>query len=78
MSELDRSKFKKCGCGTQVDTNDCLYQPKFSAIGWFFITIMGTTINPIEIKFSCKKCGETFETVTDKNLIKYYELYKQR
>lgn len=78
MSFLDKSKFKQCDCGTQVDEEHFEAKPHFSSIGWFFITIMGTTMNPTEIVFHCKRCKKDFDVLRDKELIKYFEQYKKR
>lgn len=78
MSYLDKSKFKKCKCGTEVEGEFFEAKQHYSATGWFFITCMGTTFNPKSIDFICTRCNKIFDTITDKDLIKYFELNKKR
>ena len=75
-NHLDVNRFKKCSCGEDVQsplTQDNYY---YSLMGWFWWT-MGTTAIPKKIEFTCKKCDKKFETITNKDLIKYYIFYKK-
>tara|TARA_B100001971_G_scaffold84647_1_gene78230 strand:- start:342962 stop:343213 length:252 start_codon:yes stop_codon:yes gene_type:complete len=78
-NHLDLSLFKTSSVGTTVDSpeSDLDVNMEYSGVGWFFITIMGTSQNPIRIEFKCLKTGEIFETLTDKELIKHYMTYRR-
>ena len=80
MSYLDKSKFKSCKCGTQVEDEYFAAKQHYSWLGWFFITIMGTTFNPKSIDFICTRSGKevVFQNLTDSKLIAYFELNKKR
>lgn len=77
---LDLNKFKSSSVGTNVDSDEEILKVDyvFTSVGWFFITFFGTTQTPTKITFTCKKTGEVFEELTDKELIKYYMLYTKR
>ncbi len=79
-NKLDLSKFKTSSVGTNVESPDkeLNIEMKFSSISWFFITFFGTTRTPREIKFTCLKTNEVFETLDDKELIQYYLLLTKK
>lgn len=77
MNFLDLSKFKACSCGTHVDSEECHVKDEYTWIGWFFWS-MGTTAIPKRTTFHCTKCDIQFEDITDRELIKYYMLYRRK
>lgn len=76
MNHLDLTKFKSCNCGNSVESEETEISISYSVIGWFWWS-MGTTAIPKQIIFRCKKCDSIFETLTDKELIKYYIFYRK-
>lgn len=73
---LDTTKFKTCTCGETVESNTTEVKYKFGFIGWFFWS-MGTTAIPKKVLFYCRKCSTRFETLTNREQIKYYIFYKK-
>lgn len=78
--ELDITRFNKSSVGTDVNATeeDLQVDYKYSFIAWFFVTWFGTTRMPYEISFTCKKTNEVFDTITDKELIEHYMLYRRK
>ena len=77
---IDHSLFKKSSVGTTVDSADSelTIDLKYSGMAWFFVTWFGTTRLPFEIRFTCRKTGEEFETLRDKKLIEHFMLYRRK
>ena len=78
-NHLDLSLFKTSSAGTNVDSPEDILEVncEYSTLGWFFITIMGTSQNPKKIEFKCLITGEVFETITDPKLINHYMTYRK-
>lgn len=78
-NQINIELFKKSSLGTHVDSesDDLKVECKYSKTSWFFITFMGTTRMPYQIDFTCKKTGELFESVTDKELIEHFMKYRR-
>lgn len=78
-NKIDIEKFKKSSIGTHVDCPEEALDVdlKYSRTSWFFISVLGTTRMPYQIDFTCKKTGERFESITDKNLIEHYMHYRK-
>lgn len=76
MGHLDLTKFKKCTCGVNIEDENVEIKMDYTLMGWFWWS-MGATAIPKEITFRCKCCDKIFETLTDKEIIKYYIFYRK-
>jgi hypothetical protein len=64
---------KKCKCGFDRNHMMVSREGKYSALDWFFVTIVGITTKPKEIKFRCRVCEEVFDFVnTPQEIEQYY------
>lgn len=62
---------KKCRCGYTREHPWIVPKPSYSLWGWILV---GTGIShpPTEVRFECDKCGEVFERITDRALLKQH------
>ncbi|MBJ00032.1 MAG: hypothetical protein CME67_02275 [Halobacteriovoraceae bacterium] len=77
---VDINLFKQSSAGTNVDSSesDLRVEFKYTAVSWFFITFFGTTRLPYQINFYCKKSGELFDSVKDKERISHYMTFRRK
>jgi hypothetical protein len=75
-NELDKTKFKKCSCGADVENEEVTIRNHYTLMGWFWWT-MGTTAIPKSISFTCNNCVLKFEEITDVDLIKYHMYFRK-
>jgi hypothetical protein len=75
MNQIDLNKFNKCTCGKTINDLGVSIQYNYNWIGWFWWT-MGATAIPKKITFKCESCNKIFDTLNDRELIKYYIFYR--
>lgn len=76
-SYLDPKKLPRCPiCNADVNSSYINSKNSYSTIGWFFWS-MGVTAIPKKIQFYCENCNQELETLTDRELIKYFITYKR-
>ena len=51
------------------DRNHFMVSPeyKYTITGWFWVTFVGVTTEPIKATYKCRRCKETVEVVTTVN-----------
>jgi hypothetical protein len=75
-NEIDKTKFKKCSCGVDIESEDVTIKNHYTLMGWFWWS-MGTTAIPKTITFKCQKCDIQFETINNVELIKHHMYYRK-
>lgn len=66
---MEKELVEKCTCGYTKEHPWVVPKPKYSFWGWILV---GTGIShpPVGVSIECDKCGEVFERITDKKLLK--------
>ncbi len=65
---------RTCRCGHERDHPMVSANPQYSFIGWCAI-LTGISWEPTSAAFTCRRCDETFETVSDPTELKKLRLY---
>lgn len=78
-NKVNATLFKSSSAGTHVDCgeDELDVRFKYTKTSWVFITFFGTTRMPFQIDFICKKSGELFESVTDKDRIEHFMRFRR-
>jgi hypothetical protein len=63
---------KKCTCGNDKNSKATVHKCHYSSMGWILLSLVGMSAKPIKVDFTCTKCGETFESSTDPEVLKQY------
>lgn len=79
-NSLNLDLFKHSSIGTTVESSAefLAVEYEYTLVGWFFITIFGTTQRPRKISFTCIKTNEVFEVITEPKLIDYFTYYSKK
>ncbi len=70
MSEQTSSE-KTCRCGHTRSNPWIVPKPSYSLFGWILVGC-GISHPPTEVRYACDKCGEVFERITKKELLKHH------
>lgn len=65
---------KTCACGHDRTHTMVSPNPKYSFVGWVAI-LTGISWEPQHIDFTCRRCGQTFDRMTDPAEIKRVRLF---
>lgn len=60
---------KICRCGFGRSHPWIVPKPKYSLWGWMLVGL-GISHPPVEVRYECDKCGEVFERITDRKLLR--------
>ena len=63
-----------CACGHDRTHTMVSPNPKYSFLGWVAI-LTGISWEPQHIDFTCRRCGKTFDRMTDQAEIKRVRLF---
>lgn len=79
-NDFNIDNYPKSSIGTHVMSPETEVQldEKYTGLSWFFLYFFGTSQNPVQLKFTCLKSGETFFETTDKTAIKKIILYRPK
>ena len=62
----------KCSCGNDRKSKAVVHKCHYTTLGWLLFTIVGMSAKPAKVEFTCTKCGETFESLTDPAILKEF------
>jgi hypothetical protein len=59
------STHPRCKCGHDRTHLMVSAEGKYTLMGWFWVTVMGVTTRPWEVRYRCRACGEVFDSSRD-------------
>ena len=56
---------RRCRCGHDKRHHMVSPRCEYSGLGWLLVGLIGISIRPKRVKFTCRVCGDVIESTTD-------------